>query len=257
MVNKKIIVSGDWHGAWGPANTLINKKNPEIILQCGDFGWWPRFHNTRCVSSGEYEIIKEEIIGDPWQRMMTRRIEKKWNQFGVKAKDTKVYFCDGNHEDHWDLVNERNYMKAPCKVMHNVYYMKRGSVLKLPDGRNILFIGGAESIDRDSRTLGVDWFPEESINHSNIENLPDTEIDIVISHTCPVEMYEDITKKSNIYKMIGPSERALSYVLDKYKPNLWYFGHYHLFLKGQIRNTKWFCLNTIGETNWWTYLEEE
>lgn len=40
----KIIVAGDFHGHFGPVNTMIAKQNPSIILQCGDFGWWPRVH---------------------------------------------------------------------------------------------------------------------------------------------------------------------------------------------------------------------
>ena len=257
MVNKKIIVSGDWHGVWGPVNALIDKKKPETILQCGDFGWWPRFDKTNLIYSGEYEDISDTVLLDPWQRVMAKRVYKSWDQFGIKAENTKIYWCDGNHEDHWDLVGERNYMKAPCNMMPNVYYMKRGSVLQLPDGRNVLFIGGADSIDKDARMLGVDWFPEELISYKDVENLPDIDVDIVISHTCPIEIYEEVIRRSHISRRPDPSAHALSYVLDKYKPNLWYFGHFHTFLEGRLRNTKWYCLNTISETNWWVYLEDQ
>ena len=193
-MNKDIIVVGDLHGVWGPFNAMINEKNPNIILQCGDFGWWPKFHDTTNMWSGEYEDISDEIIGDPWQRVMAKRVPKPWDQFGIKANDTKVYWCDGNHEDHWDLIEERNYMKAPCEMMPNVYYMKRGSVLQLPDGRNVLFMGGADSIDKGARTVGLDWFPEEVINQKNVYGLPDTKVDVVISHTCPTEFHKAMLK---------------------------------------------------------------
>ena len=261
-MNKKIIIAGDLHGVWGPVNFLINRKKPDIILQCGDFGWWPKLHNTREIYSGEYEDISDEIIGDPWQRMMAKRVHKAWNQFGLKNKDTKIYWCDGNHEDHWDLIEERNHIKAPCEMMPNVYYMKRGSVLQLPDKRNILFMGGADSVDKRRRTLGQDWFPEELITQSNVHNLPEVDIDIVISHTCPLEFHEELIKKGfwadkQVYldRIKDPSAHALSYILYKYKPKLWYFAHFHISVFGWYRDTTWHCLDMVGNNNWWVYLE--
>lgn len=264
-MNKKIIIAGDLHGVWGPLNSLINGKKPEIILQCGDFGWWPKFHNTKEIWSGEYEDLSGKLVNlDPWQHHMARRIPKPWDQFGIKAKDTKIYWCDGNHEDHWDLIEERNYMKAPCEMMPNVYYMKRGSILQLPDKRNVLFMGGGDSIDKNQRTLGHDWFPEELINHGDVHELPDMNIDIVISHTCPLEFHEEMLKKGfwetkQIYidKIKDPSAHALSYILNKYKPKLWYFAHFHVYVKGWYRDTTWYCLDMIGRSNWWSYLEDK
>lgn len=38
-----IVVTGDIHGEFSKLNDLINKKRPELILCCGDFGYWPKF----------------------------------------------------------------------------------------------------------------------------------------------------------------------------------------------------------------------
>lgn len=254
-------MAGDIHGQWSALNKLINRKNPEIILQCGDFGWWPNFHNTTSIFAG-YENVDGKVEGDAWNRTVGTRRYKKWDQFGIKARDTKIYWCDGNHENHWDLKEERNYMKAPCEMMPNVYYMKRGSVLQLPDGRNVLFMGGADSIDKHDRTLGLDWFPEEVITQSDIGNLSDTKIDIVVSHTCPLEFHRQILIAIKPYwgwqeKIKDPSAHALSYILSRYKPGLWYFGHFHTYATGVHFNTKWHCLNHSPESNWWVYLEEK
>lgn len=260
-MNKDTIIVGDTHGVWGPLNILINKKKPKIVLQVGDFGWWPKFHNTSMVYSGEYEEVSSEIVDDPWDRVIRRRTQKKWDQFGLKPQSCKVYWCDGNHEDHWDLRDERNYMKAPCETMPGVYYMKRGSTLTLPDDRVVLFMGGADSIDKKYRKVGFDWFPEEVINYRDIYELPDVAVDIVISHTCPTEFQPAIMRVThwggNGYekKIKDPSAQALSAVLEKYKPDQWFFGHFHMFLRGKHLNTNWCCLNMARETGWWTYLE--
>lgn len=260
-VSKDILVVGDVHGTWGPLNTLINKKKPKVVLQTGDFGWWPKFHNTTMIHSGEYDEVADEIINDPWDRVYIRRIPRKWDQFGLKCQESKIYWCDGNHEDHWDLRDERNYMKAPCEVAPGVYYMKRGSTLELPDGRIVLFMGGADSIDKKYRKIGFDWFPEELITQKDVYELPDIHVDIVISHTCPKEFKPKIEREAGwdigkyTKKFYDPSTDALSHVLSKYKPGLWYFGHFHRFIRGEHDNTKWYCLDMAPETNWWAYLD--
>jgi len=230
MNNNEILVCGDIHGEWGPLNKLISRYKPEIILQCGDFGWWPKLHNT--------ELIK---TGRRW---------KKWNQYGLKNGDTKIYFCDGNHEDHWDL-KEYDGMK---EIMPNVFYMPRGSVLELPDSRKVLFMGGASSIDKDRRIVGHDWFPEEEINQKDLYDLTNDEINIIISHTCPTEFRKGAEFCE--FKHKDWSNEALSFLLEKYSPELWYFGHFHYYDISKYLNTKWYCLNTIGGSYGWKRLDE-
>ena len=77
MGRQKILVVGDTHGEWGRLNQLINTKCPDLILQCGDFGWWPKMEVTRPVLYGQ---------------------QKVWHLNGIKPKKTRVYWCDGNHE---------------------------------------------------------------------------------------------------------------------------------------------------------------
>jgi len=231
MKNKKIFVVGDIHGDWSSLNKLISRHKPNIILQCGDFGWWPKWNNTSIINDGV-------------------NYKKKWNQYGIKNGDCKIYWCDGNHEDHWDLEK----YKEQTEVMPNIFYMPRGSVLELPDGRNVLFVGGALSVDKKDRKLGYDWFPEEEISYKTINNLPDCKIDIVISHTCATSFRE--VNEFCMFKHKDSSSDALDYVLRKYNPPLWYFGHFHFYQRGKFKDTQWFCLNTNAYSYWWRTLEE-
>ena len=93
----KIYIVGDFHGKWVYPNYFF-KHNPEeaIYLQCGDFGYLPHFEKYR---------IKN---------------------FDIKNGKSKIYFCDGNHEDHESLKRLKNNEVCP-----NVFYMKRGSTLTL------------------------------------------------------------------------------------------------------------------------------
>lgn len=211
-------MAGDVHGNFGWFNRMLNKKRPDLVICCGDFGYWPKLPGHRFED--------------------------------IRPQGSKILWCDGNHEDHWSLRD-----REKDEIVPNVIYMPRGSTYKLPDGRNILFMGGADSIDKNARWVGVDWFPEEVINQKDFENLPDEKVDIVVSHTCPDELTPNMLKHDP-RKTNDPSTRALSQIWKIYQPELWYFAHWHTYETGMFMSkTRWFCLNKIPSTNWWKWLE--
>jgi len=252
--DRSVLLLGDLHGTWRKINSLIAKHKPILALQAGDFGWWPRFHKTTHISTGVYRTNPLTGI----------KIESKFNQYGLRPGNTKVYWCAGNHED-WEDLNLKadSYDPKIIEVFKNVFYMPRCSTLELPDGRRVLFMGGALSIDKEYRKYRYDWYPEEEITQADIYNLPDVEIDIVVSHTCPSWFKTELFEKSDdwhqtdsfwLEKFRDPSCLALDVVWERYRPDLWFFGHYHVAKFGQYRNTKWFALNKESDTGWWTFL---
>jgi len=219
----KIMIIGDCHGRFNDLNTLISKKKPDTILQCGDFGYFPKEFNKSYI--------------DTMGRIKTWKAD-------IKNHNTKIYWADGNHEDHESLK-----ARTTDELWPNVFYQPRGSVRMLPDGRNVLFMGGAYSIDSAYRTAGYDWFPEdEKINQRDINDLPDVKVDIVISHTVPIEFVIKDSRKE--LRLIPDSSRqALSYILKKYRPKQWYFGHFHHYQKGLYNDCYWTALGDIGGDN--------
>jgi len=213
----------------GRLNTLINDKQPDIILQCGDFGWWPKMAVNKPVLYGR---------------------QKSWFLEGIKPKNSIIYFCDGNHEQHPELIQDG----LIHKMYDNVYHASRGSILTLEDGKNILFIGGADSIDKNMRTIGYDWYPEENINLLEFDMAMAIEdrIDIVISHTCPSSF--DVQGSEG--KHIDSNRIALQNILEKYNPSYWFFGHWHKSQNGKYKDTYWECLDYPGHGGkWWTWLK--
>lgn len=162
-------------------------------------------------------------------------------------KDYNILFIDGNHEDHESLKKFEN--------VDNLKYMKRGSVYQLNDGRKCLFMGGANSIDKDIRTPGFDWFPEETIKDKDIVLDNNLTIDIVFSHTCPESFLYDFKNMPFKIDEKDPSRKYLQIILEYYKPSLWYFGHFHTYQTGKYKSTKWTCLNQIGDNGYWDILK--
>lgn len=213
-----IIATGDIHGRFEYLNALINKYKHrlDLVICCGDYGYWPN-HN------------------DDYKKIRTHGIPVLW--------------CDGNHEDHWALRD-----RDSDEVSENVFYMPRGSTYKLEDGRTIMFMGGGDSIDKNARELGVDWFPEETISQTDMMNLPDVKIDIFVTHTCPTELYH-IMVKYYYLKDMEPSNHALSELWGIYQPDLWLFGHWHHYKEGKLGNTRWYSLScTESDSRWWTWV---
>ncbi len=111
-------------------------------------------------------------------------------------------------------------------------------------------MGGADSIDKKVRRIGVDWFPDEIIGQRDIFELPDVTVDIVISHTAPEEF--DL----GVQDLAGdPSRKALSYILEKYRPSLWYFGHWHISRSENDSGCRWHALNEAWHRGWWRWLD--
>ena len=198
-----IYVVGDTHADFGWLNEFIGKNTPEIVMVCGDFGIWQYGHDV-------------------------------WYHDSIVNPETKIYFCDGNHEKHsylCDLVRKYGW-ENPIEIKDNIFYCPRGSSITLPDNRRVLFFGGALSVDKHLRKAYFDWFPEEEITQQECNRVSENDkYDIVISHTCPREFHDRMFSKcTNAWKnKPDVSEIYLSDIYHRVNPSLWYFGHWHLW----------------------------
>lgn len=237
----KIFTIGDIHADFGALNQFINKKKPDIILQCGDFGWWPHRHGTEKITRN-----------------------RRFDQYSLKPGATKVYWCDGNHENHYDL---KERMKAspgqPLEIpVRGCHYMPRGSVLTLPNGKTVLFFGGAMSTDKEGRIEGDDWWAEEIPTSADLDSARTQveahggRVDIVISHTAPVAFLRQLPKnKIDPIRFEDPTVALLDAALQEFRPGRWFFGHFHLEAQGEDHGCTWQCLSGEGlGGKWWVEL---
>lgn len=209
-----IAVLGDCHGWWTDMQILIANLKADIVLQVGDFGYFPRHPGY-----------------DPRERI---------------ESPVPIHFCDGNHEDHERLVALRkDGERTAHEVAQNVFWQDRGSTLTLPDGRVVLFLGGADSIDKRLRTEGDSWFPGEQITDADMQALPDVKVDIVVSHTCPNEilMSEVVCPEALVR---DTARERLDEVLVRYQPAQWFFGHWHRPMRGVTHGCAWEGLNDLS-----------
>lgn len=236
-MNEKILIVGDIHGYFGDLNSLITKKNPDIIIACGDFGFWPK-----------------NFMGYK---------ERGWLTDFVKPGSTKIYWCDGNHEFHPELERRtKKHGRVPFEVKENVFYCPRGSSIVLPSGETVGFLGGADSIDKHVRTIGYDWFPQELINSEDKDVcMKWDKCDVLITHTNSSFINQQLADRSSFgrgEKIHDVSNHIIADVLFHFKPKYHFFGHWHIPLTGFIEETqtRWCALNQLKATNWWIDFEK-
>lgn len=126
----------------------------------------------------------------------------------------------------------------------------------IPDGTvkdNIMFIGGAWSIDSSLRTEGLDWWADEEVSTKEwyifLDMYAISKPEIMITHDCPqffstkYIVDEGLAMGNVAYKTV--TGQALEVCFDMHKPKLWIFGHWHHTLDVTVDGTRFICLNEL------------
>lgn len=150
----------------------------------------------------------------------------------LAKKNIKVYFMRGNHDN-------PKYFSEQLIKFDNLRLIKDYEIID-----NILFVGGAISIDRMNRVNNKDyWVDEKIIEKSDVDI---NNVEIVISHEAPLKANPVISKNvvinDNLLKDINESRVILQNIFDKVNAKKWYYGHYHIFKTENIGNTEITCI---------------
>lgn len=133
------------------------------------------------------------------------------------------------------------------KIIHTPHYLGDYGFTTL-NGISFFFYRGAYSIDRQYRTIGIDYWANEENNIETFmkarELYRDIKPDIVLTHDAP---------ESIVYQMLSPNQRmyqnitnwALQELFNIHQPKRWFFGHHHQSKTIQYGDTKFICLNEL------------
>jgi len=163
----------------------------------------------------------------------------KWAKY-----DKPRFMIAGNH-DFFPQLNMEATKPYEIEVSTGGKLVKT-NLFHIPNGyysNGVLFIGGANSIDKHLRTEGIDWFREESLTYKQMDNIMNIEehIHTVISHECPMDLWKHFFPyQPHEFNTVA---RDLDLVLKKFKPRRWVFGHHHSSFTQKIDDCLYTCLN--------------
>ena len=95
--------------------------------------------------------------------------------------------------------------------------------------------GGAYSVDWKERVLGHSYWRQELINPYHIDNMDDSEVDVLITHEAPFG--KELTYKDDIPVSVAQRELVLE-IQQKVNPSLHVCGHHHTRATWQSADTE-------------------
>lgn len=214
-----VFITGDTHGRLDIGKLLgmnfdatgLNKDDYMIIV--GDLGlvWDPP------QDTGYYAQRNENTLD--------------W----LDAKPWTTLFIDGNHENH-DLLNSYPVSEWHGGRVHfirdSVIHLMRGEMFNI-DGKSYFAMGGAQSIDRDSRIEGESWWAGELPNEMEMSHAIETldsygwSCDYVLTHDCPANVKFELGCRNGCMYQPDSYSQWLQYLAENMSFSQWFFGHYH------------------------------
>lgn len=224
---RRVLVAGDVHGSKKFVASLAKnayKQNTQVILQLGDFGYWE--HQPDGVRFLDY---------------VNSELDRKAK--GGVGRDLWLVWLDGNHENHellWTKYApiEEGPWAGFVRLRDRILYAPRNHTWTW-GGRTFMALGGAESIDKDTRVEGFDWWRTELITWHDMQVASDTinqldQLDVLATHDAPSQadvpddpharVKFDITK----HPASAANRRALGMVVAEATPQLAVHGHMHV-----------------------------
>jgi Icc-related predicted phosphoesterase len=152
---------------------------------------------------------------------------------------TKHVIIGGNH-DNYDICNNYPHFLSDYGYMVDF------------NGIDFFYYRGAYSIDRQYRTIGIDWWEKEQVDIESFmkarELYKSIKPDIVLTHDCPEFLVLEYIRPSGVvYQNI--TNWALGELYNAHQPKIWLHGHHHISKTTIIGNTKFTCLNELEVYN--------
>jgi hypothetical protein len=160
------------------------------------------------------------------------------------------YWHDRADEFHWDGTHRfiRGNHDDPARCQKMTGWIKDGFI-----ENDVMFVGGAWSIDHALRTEGVSWWADEELSMEELYRMiaiyEQVKPRVMITHDCPQEVSTQMFIQSGLALFKGnaktiPTRTAMAFstMLDIHQPEEWYFGHWHNTMQYKYGRTMFHCL---------------
>lgn len=170
----------------------------------------------------------------------------------IQVGDMGMGFCEpqlfDSIVDGYDFRYIRGNHDSPSLCKNDPKWIVDGTVEQLSPSVKAMYIGGALSIDRDWRTTGLDWWPDEELSYGDFYNLMDVyekeKPEIVITHAIGTLIAHRTLSSvgRTFYGIPSVTENAFEEMRHIHKPKMWIFGHYHTPFDQVVDGTRFICI---------------
>lgn len=135
-------------------------------------------------------------------------------------------FIRGNHDN-------------PGVCRNHSQFIKDGTVED-----DVMFVGGAWSIDWKYRIEGYSWWADEQLSQEEFNQVMDVysvvKPRVMVTHDCPHSVNLQI--HTHHYFDKSRTQQALQAMFDIHQPEIWVHGHHHVSVDHTIKGTRFICL---------------
>ena len=157
LPDRRVAVCGDWHGNIGWVRTIA-RVLPYLASDV-----------TTILHLGDWSMPPAEI-----------------DEVFAETDIDRIYVTLGNHEP-WDQITPLldEHPSHAVRISKLTWLLPRPARLTI-GGRRVLSLGGAASVDRQSRIEGLTWFPDEAITDDHITAaIAGGRADLMLTHEAP------------------------------------------------------------------------
>ncbi|ANG84649.1 metallophosphoesterase family protein [Microbacterium aurantiacum] len=209
-----VAVCGDWHGSVGWMRSVaraLQRTAPQVktVLHVGD--WWMDLNASDSICR--------------------------------KAGIDRIIVTLGNHEP-WAAITPllNAHPGKAIRVSEVTWVLPRPFRMTI-GGREVLSVGGAASVDREWRTEGRDWWPEELITDDDVETAKrGGPADVLLTHESPepspvaevsrILAENPLGLSADARAASTASRERISAVWEATRPPLMFHGHMHTYGQG-------------------------
>ena len=160
---------------------------------------------------------------------------------------TGIYVTNGNHEPWGEITPLLNkHPDEAVRISEIVWLLPRPAWLSI-GGRSVLSLGGASSVDRESRIEGLTWWPDEAITDEHVAAaIAGPAADLMLTHESPagtpVRAVREILRSNphafpkTALEASAASRVRVREVWDAVRPELLAHGHMHVAAGGKTED---------------------
>ena len=226
---------------------------------------WPALLTPGRWSSNDARMID---FADIQKMFLVGDIHGKFSPFHVFARRVQgrgvavVQIGDFGHGflDHGTAERVENFFRGnagTCGFIrgnHDDPEICRAMPGWIPDGHydpnwDIMFVGGAFSVDWHVRTQGLDWWADEECSIAEFNAIVDryaaVQPRIMVTHDAPADAIRALFPGDPVFQPMSRTMQALNAMLELHRPDLWIFGHWHRSAGGVVDGTRFQCLGEL------------